>query len=225
MGCFTFVKVMMILFNVLIFVRVMSRGGGGGGGGGGESDNGKGKDEMKKQTKPLGGIILLVLGIWASVDGDSLLQILGTFSSQAMQFVNVGFFCIAVGALLLLLSLLGFFAAHRESRRRRSPGTMFFSIILIIFIGEVAAGVAEGILRAWATPALKDQYGSDPVVTKIWNTTMIEGCFGMMLEIIKMNANIVGGVAAGIGALEIAAMVVSMYLYCDLDSRDPMLKH
>jgi len=33
---------------------------------------------------------------------------------------------------------------------------------------------AEDILRAWATPALKDQYGSDPVVTKIWNTTMME---------------------------------------------------
>lgn len=33
---------------------------------------------------------------------------------------------------------------------------------------------AEGILRAWATPALKDDYGSDPVVTKIWNTTMME---------------------------------------------------
>ena len=33
---------------------------------------------------------------------------------------------------------------------------------------------AEGILRAWATPALKEQYGNDPVVTKIWNTTMTE---------------------------------------------------
>lgn len=33
---------------------------------------------------------------------------------------------------------------------------------------------AEGILRAWATPALQKDYGSDPVVTKIWNTTMTE---------------------------------------------------
>lgn len=33
---------------------------------------------------------------------------------------------------------------------------------------------AEGILRAWATPALQRDYGSDPVVTKIWNTTMTE---------------------------------------------------
>lgn len=33
---------------------------------------------------------------------------------------------------------------------------------------------AEGILRGWATPALQKDYGSDPVVTKIWNTTMAE---------------------------------------------------
>lgn len=39
---------------------------------------------------------------------------------------------------------------------------------------SVCCPQAEGILRAWATPALKDDYGSDPVVTKIWNTTMME---------------------------------------------------
>lgn len=33
---------------------------------------------------------------------------------------------------------------------------------------------AEGILREWATPALQNDYGSDPVVTKMWNTTMTE---------------------------------------------------
>lgn len=33
---------------------------------------------------------------------------------------------------------------------------------------------AEGILRAWATPALQKDYGIDPAVTKIWNATMTE---------------------------------------------------
>ncbi|KAJ3599044.1 hypothetical protein NHX12_033007 [Muraenolepis orangiensis] len=195
MGCFTFVKVMMVLFNMLIF---------------------------------LGGISLLALGIWATVDGSSFLQILGTFSSQAMQFVNVGFFCIAVGVLLMLLGLMGFIAAHRESRCLL---LMFFSIILIIFVAEVAAVVVALAYSSF------EQYGSDPVVTKIWNTTMTElnccgftnytdfGCFVQLLEMLKMNTNIVGGVAAGIGAVEIAAMVVSMYLYCSLDSREPLVKH
>ncbi|XP_030289960.1 tetraspanin-1 [Sparus aurata] len=239
MGCFTFVKLMMVLFNLLIF---------------------------------LGGLTLLAMGIWVSVDGGSFLKLLGPFSSQAMQFVNVGFFCIAVGAVLVLLGLLGCCGAHKESKCLLLT---FFSVILIIFIAEVAAGVvalayssfAEGILRAWATPALQKDFGSDPVVTKIWNTTMtelnccgftnytdfvssefekenggvlppsccrtnsascspaeaessdVEGCFEHILENLKEHANIVGGIAAGIGVLEIAAMIVSMYLYCHLDSR------
>ncbi|KAM8745294.1 tetraspanin-1 [Acanthopagrus schlegelii] len=239
MGCFTFVKLMMVLFNLLIF---------------------------------LGGLTLLAMGIWVSVDGGSFLNLLGPFSNQATQFVNVGFFCIAVGAVLVLLGLLGCCGAHKESKCLLLT---FFSIILIIFIAEVAAGVvalayssfAEGILRAWATPALQKDFGSDPVVTKIWNTTMTElkccgftnytdfvgsefekenrgvlppsccrtdsapcspaeaerssvkGCFEHILENLKEHANIVGGIAAGIGVLEIAAMIVTMYLFCHLDSR------
>ncbi|CAL8396276.1 unnamed protein product [Boreogadus saida] len=222
----------------------------------------------------LGGLTLLALGIWASADGGSFLQTLGTVSTlQAVQFINVGFFCVAVGVVLALLGLLGFWAAHRESKCLL---LMFFSIVLIIFITEVAAAVvalayssfAEGILRAWATPALKERYGAEPVVTKIWNTTMtelkccgftnhtdfedsrftrenngslpvdcclgkgtycspqrarkdnVEGCFEELLELVQTNADVVGGVAAGIGAMEVAAMVVSIYLYCYLDNRD-----
>ncbi|KAG7487683.1 hypothetical protein MATL_G00026080 [Megalops atlanticus] len=237
MGCFTFVKVMMFLFNFLIFV---------------------------------GGAALLAVGIWVSVDGGSFLKVLGPFSSQAMQFVNVGFFCIAVGAVLVLLGFLGCCGAQKESKCLL---LMFFAIILIIFIAEVAAGVvalayssfAESILKAWATPALQTQYGKDDVVTKIWNSTMtelkccgftnytdftnsyyynshgnsypptccralnatctqsdaqqsdVQGCFEQLLSTLKKNANIVGGIAAGICLLEVAAMFVSMYLYCHLD--------
>ncbi|XP_041792000.1 tetraspanin-1 isoform X2 [Chelmon rostratus] len=214
MGCFTFVKLMMVLFNLLIF---------------------------------LGGLTLLAMGIWVSVDGGSFLQLLGPFSSQAMQFVNVGFFCIAIGAVLVLLGLLGCCGAHKESK------------CLLL--------TAEGILRAWATPALQKDYGRDPVVTRIWNSTMtelkccgftnftdfvgsefekenggslppsccrtnsapcrsdeaeqsaVQGCFEHILQNLKEHANIVGGIAAGIGVLEIAAMIVSMYLYCHLDNR------
>ncbi|XP_041647261.1 tetraspanin-1 [Cheilinus undulatus] len=150
MGCFTFVKLLMVLFNLLIF---------------------------------LGGLTLLSMGIWVSVDGGSFLRLLGPFSGQGMQFVNVGFFCIAIGAVLVLLGLLGCCGAHKESKCLLLT---FFSIILIIFIAEVAAGVvalayssfAEGILRAWATPALQSDYGSEPVVTKMWNTTMTEPSAG-----------------------------------------------
>nr|XP_043900689.1 tetraspanin-1 isoform X2 [Solea senegalensis] len=214
MGCFTFVKLMMVLFNLLI---------------------------------SLGGLTLLAMGIWVTVDGSSFLKLLGPFSSQNMQFVNVGFFCIAIGILLVLLGLLGCCGAHKESK------------CLLL--------TAEGILKAWATPTLQNDYGQEPVVTKIWNTTMtelrccgftnytdflgsnfekenggslppsccwtnnapcspgeaersaVQGCFEHILEVFQEHANIVGGIAAGIGVLEIAAMIVSMYLYCRLDKR------
>lgn len=56
------------------------------------------------------------MGIWVSVDGGSFLQLLGPFSSQGMQFVNVGFFCIAIGSVLVLMGLLGCCGAHEESK-------------------------------------------------------------------------------------------------------------
>ncbi|XP_072294984.1 tetraspanin-1 [Eucyclogobius newberryi] len=239
MSCFNFVKVMMLLFNMLIF---------------------------------LGGLTLVAMGIWVSVDGSSFLSLLGPFSTHGAQFVNVGFFCIAVGAVLVLMGLLGVCGSHCQSKCLL---LLFFCVVLIIFIAEVAAAVvalayssfAEGILRAWATPALQEEYGSEPVVTKIWNTTMtelsccgftnftdfegskfekmtqghfplsccstesascsreeaqqsnVQGCFKLILASLTEHANIVGGVAAGIAALEIAAMVVSMYLYCHLDQK------
>ncbi|XP_077389566.1 tetraspanin-1 [Festucalex cinctus] len=237
MGCFTFAKVMMVLFNLLILV---------------------------------GGLTLLAMGIWASVDETSYLQILGPFSSQDMQHVNVGYFCIAIGALLVLLGLVGCCGAHKESK---CILLTFFSIILIIFIAEVASAVvalayfsfAKGILKAWATTVLQEDYGSNAVVTKLWNTTMtelnccgftnftdfvdskfakengdnlpprccptktfhcsleeakksfVQGCSEQILESLKEHANIVGGISAGIGILEIAALIVTMYLYCHMD--------
>lgn len=42
------------------------------------------------------------------------------------------------------------------------------------FQEHVCCPQAEGILRGWATPALQKDYGTDPVVTKTWNTTMAE---------------------------------------------------
>ncbi|KAJ4942913.1 hypothetical protein JOQ06_005425, partial [Pogonophryne albipinna] len=89
-------------------------------------------------TLCLGGLTLLAMGIWVSVDGGSFLQLLGPFSSQAMQFVNVGFFCIAIGAVLVLMGFLGCCGARKESKCLLLT---FFSIILSIFIAEVAAGV------------------------------------------------------------------------------------
>ncbi|NWW19008.1 TSN1 protein, partial [Falcunculus frontatus] len=237
MGCFTFIKVMMILFNLAIF---------------------------------LSGGTLLGVGIWVKVDGESFLKIFGTLSSSVLQVVNVSYLLIVIGAILLVIGFLGCYGAQKESKCLLM---MFFSVVLIIFIAEVAAavvalvftGLAETLLTGLVTPLLKEKYGVDDTFTHIWNTTMTEvhccglnnytdfnnsyfyethgsyprqcfgvspplahphlhgcllqGCFRQILEEIKTNAGVAGGVAAGIAALEIAAMAVSMYLYCRLDEK------
>lgn len=239
MQCFKFLKVMMFLFNLIIF---------------------------------LCGAALLAVGIWVSVDGPSFLKIFGPLSSSAMQFVNVGYFLIAAGAVLFILGFLGCYGAHSESK---CALMMFFAILLIIFIAELAAAVvalvyttmAEQFLTLLVVPAIKKDYGSQTEFTQVWNSTMdglkccgfnnytdfngsrfveenkvfpsyccgkssnstegpctedkareieVQGCFNQLLRDIRTNAVTVGGVAVGIAALELAAMIVSMYLYCNL---------
>ncbi|NXO80177.1 TSN1 protein, partial [Sitta europaea] len=237
MGCFTFIKVMMILFNLAIF---------------------------------LSGGTLLGVGIWVKVDGQSFLNIFGPLSSSILQVVNVAYLLIVIGAILLVIGFLGCYGAQKESKCLLM---MFFSVVLIIFIAEVAAavvalvftGLAETLLTGLVTPLLKEEYGKNGTFTEIWNITMtkvhccglnnytdfnnsvfyekhnsypsqccdmqkpcnstlaaemaVQGCFGQILEEIRTNAGVAGGVAAGIAALEIAAMAVSMYLYCRLDEK------
>ncbi|XP_068949180.1 tetraspanin-1-like [Petaurus breviceps papuanus] len=236
MSCFTFLKVTMVIFNLLIF---------------------------------LCGAVLLGIGIWVSVDGASFVNIFGPVSASAMQFVNVGYFLIAAGCVLLILGFLGCYGAQKESK---CILLMFFSILLLIFIAEIAAAVvalvytslAENLLNALVVPVIQKDYGEQSDITQVWNSTMeglhccgfnnytdfegspfyqkyqsfphfccandstscteemaiqanVKGCFRQLLKGIHTNAAVVGGVAAGFGALELAAMTVSMYLYCQLD--------
>lgn len=58
----------------------------------------------------------MAVGIWVSVDGPSFLKIFGPVSSSAMQFVNVGYFLIAAGAVLFALGFLGCYGAHTENK-------------------------------------------------------------------------------------------------------------
>ncbi|XP_010225967.1 PREDICTED: tetraspanin-1 [Tinamus guttatus] len=237
MGFFTFIKVMMILFNLTIF---------------------------------LGGAVLLGVGIWVVVDEDSFLKIFGAISTSLLQVVNVSYFLIVIGAILLIIGFLGCCGAQKESKCLLM---LFFTVVLIIFIAEVAAavvalvytGLAETLLTATVAPLLKDKFGKDESLTQIWNVTMNElhccglnnytdltespwlqkyksypapccsgkqpcnetlaeesdvpGCFQQLLTEIRKNAGVVGGVAAGIAVLELASMSVAMYLYCRLDEK------
>lgn len=66
--------------------------------------------------RQLCGAALLAVGIWVSVDGPSFMKIFGPLSSSAMQFVNVGYFLIAAGAVLFALGFLGCYGAQTENK-------------------------------------------------------------------------------------------------------------
>ncbi|GAB0193117.1 tetraspanin-1 [Grus japonensis] len=209
MGCFTFIKVMMILFNLAIF---------------------------------LGGGTLLGVGIWVTVDQKSFLDIFGTFSSSVLQVVNVSYFLIVIGSILLVIGFLGCYGAQKESKCLLM---MFFSVVLIIFIAEVAAavvalvytGLAEMLLTSVVTPLLKEKYGEDDSLTHIWNVTMEEvRCCGLNNYTDFTNStwyekygvypapccngtHPCNDTLAAQEVVPIAAMAVSMYLYCHLDQK------
>ncbi|XP_012681217.1 tetraspanin-1-like [Clupea harengus] len=50
-------------------------------------------------------------------------------------------------------------------------------------------------------------------------TSAVDGCFDKLVSLIDENAVVIIGVALGIAVLEISAMVVSMSLYCHIDSK------
>lgn len=67
-------------------------------------------------SSQLGGGTLLGVGIWVSVDGQSFVNIFGALSSSVLQVVNVGYFLIVIGSILLVIGFLGCCGAQKESK-------------------------------------------------------------------------------------------------------------
>ncbi|XP_040270914.1 tetraspanin-16 [Bufo bufo] len=239
MSCFSLLKTMMFIFNAIIF---------------------------------LGGAAVLGIGIWVKVDGGSFLKILGSAAPQLMQVVNVGYLCMAVGGFLILMGFLGCCGAVKESRCMLM---IFFIIILLIFIAEIAGAVVVlafsslskifiEFLGNKAVKYLRDDYGGANELTTVWNATMkelkccgfygyedfnnstyyrdhreyppvccsyvspcqsnnisseVKGCFKAFEHFLSQNGKIVGGVALGICALELAAMIVALVLFCQIGNK------
>ncbi|XP_029364185.1 tetraspanin 35 [Echeneis naucrates] len=244
MGCFGFLKVMMFVFNGIIF---------------------------------LAGAAILGVGIWVKVDSSSILSFLGKIEnapSELGQVLHVGYLLIAIGALLVVIGFLGCCGAVRESKCML---LLFFIIIMLVFIAEVAGAIvilvfrplADELIQKLGTAAvqnIKADYGKNSDITGLWNTTMttlkccgfynasdfvespfyvshgdqyppqccpgfsspcnqtaaymfVTGCFPMIKNLIDSNALVVVAVALGIAVLEVFAMVVSMILFCQIKSR------
>ncbi|NXR90980.1 TSN1 protein, partial [Hypocryptadius cinnamomeus] len=241
MGCFTFIKVMMILFNLAIFLSGGTLLG------------------VGIWVKVDGESFLKIFGTLSS----SILQVVNV----AYLLIVIGAILLVIGFLGCYGAqkeskclLMMFFSVVL---------IIFIAEVAAAVVALVFTGLAEMLLTGLVTPLLKEKYGADEGFTQIWNATMtevhccglnnytdfnnsyfyethhgfppqccdmqdwgittschphpcgclVQGCFKQILEEIRTNAGVAGGVAAGIAALEIAAMAVSMYLYCQLDEK------
>ncbi|XP_057188113.1 tetraspanin 34a [Triplophysa rosa] len=187
---------------------------------------------------------------------------------ELAQLTNVGYLLIAVGVFLALVGFLGCCGAIQESRCMLLSFFIIVLIIFIVEVAAavvlfVFEPLAEKLLEdvgQKVAGSLKDKYGEDESFTAVWNNTMDElhccgyhnytdftasqfvnktslypetcctrtsttcdensvqtarvlGCFQAFVNLIEENTVLLAGVAIGIAALEIAAMTVSMILY------------
>ncbi|XP_033938394.1 tetraspanin 34a [Pseudochaenichthys georgianus] len=133
----------------------------------------------------LAGVVILGVGVWVKVDSGSLLGLVEDMDgapSGLSQLANVAYLLIAVGAVLLLIGFLGCCGAVKESRCMLLT---FFSIVLILFLVEVAGAVvllvfddlAEdllGHLEGEVKQSIRNQYGRTEGFTSLWDATMEE---------------------------------------------------
>ncbi|XP_072347422.1 tetraspanin-1-like isoform X1 [Scyliorhinus torazame] len=130
----------------------------------------------------LAGGAILGVGIWVKVDAGSFIDILAKAAPQLKQIVNVGYLCIALGAFLLVIGFLGCYGAVKENKCMLM---IFFIIILLIFIAQVAgavvilafSGLADvfiSYIQVWAVNSIKKDYGQVSDITTIWDTVMKE---------------------------------------------------
>uniref|UniRef100_H3C0H6 Tetraspanin n=1 Tax=Tetraodon nigroviridis TaxID=99883 RepID=H3C0H6_TETNG len=241
MCCSGFLKVMMFIFNGIIFLA-------------GCAVLGVGVWVAVDKTS--------FLGILDNVDG---------IPQELSQLIYVSYLLIALGCVLVVIGFLGCCGAIRESRCMLLTFFIIVLIIFLAEVaGAVVLFVFQDVVadllmkvEGSVVGSIKKDYGSSTGVTSLWNSTMeqldccgfmnytdftgspyytsqggiypqyccnvtisafpcngtdaqlsrVDGCYTKLVTILEENAVIVAGVAIGIAALEIAAMVVSMVLY------------
>uniref|UniRef100_A0A8D0B7P3 Tetraspanin n=1 Tax=Salvator merianae TaxID=96440 RepID=A0A8D0B7P3_SALMN len=240
MVCFTFLKIMMFVFNGVIFLGGLTLLG------------------IGIWVKVDGGSFASILGAAA----PQMMQLINV----GYLCIAVGAFLLIMGFMgcwgamkeskcLLML----FFVVTLILFTAEVAG----AVVVLVF--SSVADIFVEYLKNWATKTLKNDYGKQEDLTAMWNTTMQElkccgfnnyndfnssyyyqahnekyppfccpeskecqeselqldkqGCLHEFKIFLSKHGKIVGGVALLIGVLELAAMTVSLILYCEIGTR------
>ncbi|CAL8274459.1 unnamed protein product [Gadus morhua 'NCC'] len=136
---------------------------------------------------------MLAMGIWLILDDGSLMELLGNMDQVPgglAQLAPVSYLLMAIGRALLIMGLLGCRGAVRENR---CMAMTFFTLLLIIFVAEIAAAVLTFVFKA------------------------------EIIQLLKDNAAIIGGVVAWIALIEVINLfpVSRLLTWVVTLSRDP----
>ncbi|XP_058863163.1 tetraspanin-1-like [Acipenser ruthenus] len=127
----------------------------------------------------IAGGVLFGLGLWIKYGAGSFIQAIGSFSTQ---FINIGYICIGVGSVLVVIGLIGCCGAWKENRCLL---LLFFCVVSIIYIAEVVGAVlifiykdiVESVVRNTSRDSLMNAYAG-PVATdtisQSWNLIMLK---------------------------------------------------
>ncbi|XP_078457591.1 tetraspanin-18 isoform X2 [Lampetra planeri] len=130
----------------------------------------------------LAGLCLVAVGVWAVADPGGVAEVVSSHHPLLLRSVHV---ILAVGAVFLLLGLLGCCGALCESRRTL---TFFFILLLIIFMVELVTAIVAFVFREqlnedYFALELKMRYQGDnatDVFSRFWNSAMKTfGCCGV----------------------------------------------
>ncbi|MEQ2211790.1 hypothetical protein XENOCAPTIV_016333 [Xenoophorus captivus] len=126
----------------------------------------------------LAGVAILGLGVWVTVDSDSLLGLLDgveNLPDEVFRLAYVGYIMIGVGTALLVIGFLGCCGAIMENR------------CMLLTVGNLYSyHTYEEDEFTWCN----EKYS-------------VPGCFVKLVDWLEENSVIIAGVAMGIAALEV----------------------
>ncbi|KAM9454996.1 tetraspanin 34a [Clarias gariepinus] len=186
---------------------------------------------------------------------------------ELAQLANVGYLLIGIGSILAIMGFLGCCGAITENKCMLLTFFIIVLIIfiaevagaIIVLVFQPLVREVLGSLNDKFVEVIRKEYGNESEFSSVFNSTMtqlkccgynnytdfngspfetaykhypvtccsetsvcslseaeraeVHGCFEVLVKFIEDNTLLLGGVAIGIAALEIAAMVVSMVLY------------